>query len=72
MLKDAPRIFNEFNTILEEYGSKKSLFVMGLSLGSISAVEIAYHHQNAIQGLIIESGSATPLNAPSALQLRII
>lgn len=58
MLKDSHQIFNEFTRILEEQGSRKRMFVMGRSLGSTSAIEVAYHHQNAIQGLIIESGSA--------------
>ena len=58
MLEDSHQVFKEFNRIVEEYGSRKSLFVMGRSLGSISAIEVACHHQNAIQGLIIESGSA--------------
>ena len=31
---------------------------MGRSLGSIPAIELAYHHQDDISGLIIESGSA--------------
>jgi len=39
------------------YGS--DIFVMGRSLGSISAVEIAYHYRRQIKGLIIESGFAS-------------
>ncbi len=31
---------------------------MGRSLGSIPAIEVVYHYQNDVQGLIIESGSA--------------
>ncbi len=58
MLKDSHQIFKELDRIVEEYGSSKSLFIMGRSLGTTSAIEVAYHHQNAIQGLIIESGSA--------------
>jgi hypothetical protein len=58
MLKDSHQIFKEFTRILEEHGARKSLFVMGRSLGNTSAIEVAYHHQNAIQGLIVESGSA--------------
>jgi len=58
MLKDAHQIFKQFIKIVEEYGSRKSLFVMGRSLGSFSAIEVAYHHQNDVQGLIIESGPA--------------
>jgi alpha-beta hydrolase superfamily lysophospholipase len=29
---------------------------MGRSLGSISALELAYHHQKEMEGLVIESG----------------
>jgi hypothetical protein len=58
MIKDAHPIFKRFIKIVEEYGTKKSLFVMGRSLGSIPAIELAYHYQNDIRGLIIESGSA--------------
>ncbi len=58
MIKDSHQIFKEFSRIVEEYGSKKSLFVMGRSLGSIPAIEIAHHYRNDVQGLIIESGSA--------------
>ena len=43
---------------IEEGGYAPNLFVMGRSLGSIPAVEIAYHYQDELEGLIIESGSA--------------
>ncbi len=58
MIKDSHRIFKGFVDIVEEYGSRKSLFVMGRSLGSIPAIEVVYHYQDDVQGLIIESGSA--------------
>lgn len=58
MINDSHRIFKGFSRIVEEYGSRKSLFVMGRSLGSIPAIEVVYHYQNEVQGLIIESGSA--------------
>lgn len=58
MLIDSHLTSREFNKIVEEYGSKKSILVMGRSLGSISAIAVAYHHQNAIQGLVIKNGSA--------------
>jgi hypothetical protein len=35
---------------------RKDLWVMGRSLGSISALELAHQHQEVIKGLIIESG----------------
>ena len=41
----------------EDYVEK--YFVMGRSLGSIPALEIAFHYQDEISGLIIESGTAS-------------
>jgi len=61
MIKDSRKIFERFSKIVEEYGSRKSLFVMGRSLGSIPAIEVAYHYQNDVQGLIVESGPANNL-----------
>jgi hypothetical protein len=61
LVKDAHPIFKEFRKIVEENGFKNSLFLMGRSLGSIPAIEIAYHYQNIIQGLVIESGPANNL-----------
>jgi len=58
MIKDSHQIFKEFSKIVGEYGSRKRLFVMGRSIGSIPAIEVVYHYQKDIQGLIIESGSA--------------
>ena len=58
MIKDSHQIFKQFIKIVKEHGSKKSFFVMGRSLGSIPAIEVVYHYQNEVQGLIIESGSA--------------
>ncbi|MDY6935008.1 MAG: alpha/beta hydrolase [Spirochaetota bacterium] len=56
MIKDAHIIFREFKTIIKEGGYKENIFLMGRSLGSISAIELAYHYQESICGLIIESG----------------
>ena len=39
----------------------ESIFLMGRSLGSLPAIELAFHHQDEINGLIIESGSANNL-----------
>jgi fermentation-respiration switch protein FrsA (DUF1100 family) len=61
-VSDAPIIFRAFSDILkqEHYGS--DIFVMGRSLGSISAIEIAHLYQKQIKGLIIESGFAALVN----------
>ena len=61
MVGDAHKVFREFKRILADNGYSSSLFLMGRSLGSIPAMEIAYHYQDELKGLIIESGSANNL-----------
>jgi len=58
MIGDAHTIFRGFKGIIEKEGFKKSLFLMGRSLGSISTIELAFNYQDEICGLIIESGAA--------------
>lgn len=62
MIKDAHPIFHDFRSILKEKNFKGGIFVMGRSLGSAPAIEIAYHYQEEIKGLIIESGFASARN----------
>lgn len=59
LLHDCHAIFKRFQKILEEEGHSADYFVMGRSLGSIPAVEMAYHYQGQFRGLVIESGSAS-------------
>ena len=61
LLRDCHVIFEGFKQVIEQEGYKQSLFVMGRSLGSIPAVELAYHYQAELKDLIIESGSANNL-----------
>lgn len=61
MFADSPRVFEGFRKIVEEYGFRKSFFVMGRSLGSFSAIQLAYSYPNDIKGLIVESGPANNL-----------
>jgi hypothetical protein len=56
MIADAPIIFKGFMDILTHDHYTGDIFVMGRSLGSVSAIEIAYRHQEQMKGLIIESG----------------
>lgn len=68
LVHDAPLVFEALGQILQEAGSEvppfdrlrtlQRVFVMGRSLGSAAAIEVACHHQEAITGLIIESGFA--------------
>jgi len=60
LVHDAPRVFESLGQIVQEAGSEvpQRVFVMGRSLGSAAAIEVARRHQEAIAGLIIESGFA--------------
>lgn len=59
LLTDAVTVFNTTAQIFSEQGYTPSkLFVMGRSLGSVPALEIASRIHNHIDGLIIESGFA--------------
>jgi pimeloyl-ACP methyl ester carboxylesterase len=57
MLDDALTVFEQTGPLLVENGLKaRPLFVMGRSLGSAAALEVAQHAGGAIDGLILESG----------------
>ena len=58
MISDTHALFKGFKELIRQEGFNESTFLMGRSLGSIPAIELAYHHQEEICGLIIESGSA--------------
>ena len=58
MISDSHKILKGFKTFIKDAGYKSSLFLMGRSLGSMPAIEIAYHYQNQFRGLIIDSGTA--------------
>jgi len=67
MVSDAPIIFEAFSDILKQGHYTKNILVMGRSLGSISAIEIAYRYQEQMKGLIIESGFASIIKLLSHL-----
>jgi pimeloyl-ACP methyl ester carboxylesterase len=58
MLQDSHVIFQFTLTWLLDHGYTGPVLVMGRSLGSASAIELAAHHEARIGGLIIESGFA--------------
>ena len=57
MTADAHSIFNFFVETVRPSGNRQPLFLMGRSLGSHSAVELALHYSRHVRGLIVESGS---------------
>ncbi len=61
MLVDAHFIFKNFQEIIRKEDFNNRIFLMGRSLGSLPAIELGFHHQDEICGLIIESGSANNL-----------
>ncbi len=59
LVSDARKVYDSLPRLLKERELAPSrIFVMGRSLGSASAIEIASHAGDRIQGLIIESGFA--------------
>jgi uncharacterized protein len=58
MLADAEVLFTEIQNWLSQNSYSGSLFLMGRSLGSVSAIDLATRHHKDIKGLIIESGIA--------------
>jgi alpha-beta hydrolase superfamily lysophospholipase len=59
LVADSHPVFKGFASFLQERGYGDQLFVMGRSLGSAAAIEIAYHYQGQLKGLIVESGFAS-------------
>lgn len=59
LLSDAMATYRALHDVLPKYGLNDSrLFIMGRSLGSAAAIEIASRAGNKLSGLIIESGFA--------------
>ena len=56
ILHDAHLIFERLKEVLLEGGYPEAIFVMGRSLGSAPAIEVAFRSQDALRGLIVESG----------------
>ena len=56
---DSHLVFKYFRDTLKSSGYTGSLFVMGRSLGSLSATELASSYPKELKGLIIESGFAS-------------
>jgi hypothetical protein len=70
-IRDANSIFKEFVKIVEAKGYKRALFVMGRSLGSAPAIELALHYQRELKGIIIESGFANGFRLLACLGVRV-
>ncbi len=62
MIRDSHPIFRAFVSCLREQDFTGNLYTMGRSLGSAPAIEVAYHYQTELKGLIVESGFAGSRN----------
>jgi fermentation-respiration switch protein FrsA (DUF1100 family) len=58
MMRDCHIIFDFAKHWLRDKGCQGPLILMGRSLGSASALELASHHRERVDGLIVESGFA--------------
>lgn len=58
MMRDCHVVFEFVKKWLEENRYSGPLIVMGRSLGSASALELAFHYKDMTDGLIVESGFA--------------
>jgi alpha-beta hydrolase superfamily lysophospholipase len=67
VMRDSHRIFDFVTAWLSRRGFTGPLVVMGRSLGSAPALEVAFHNAEQIAGLIIESGFARILPLLSLL-----
>lgn len=61
LLADSHVLYAELKKMLVEQGYRNAIFIMGRSLGSAPAIELALNYNDEISGLIIESGFAETL-----------
>ncbi len=69
VLADSHVLYDHLKQHLQTNGYNPALFLMGRSLGSASAIELAAAHNAEISGLIIESGFALTLPLAETLGL---
>jgi alpha-beta hydrolase superfamily lysophospholipase len=67
MLSDAEILFSKIQNWLTFNEYIGALFLMGRSLGSVSAIDLATRHEDDIKGLIIESGIANTIPLAEAI-----
>ena len=67
---DSHVILKEVEAELSRRNLRSDLRVMGRSLGSISALELAFEHQRTLKGLVIESGFPSVVRIMTHLGMR--
>jgi alpha-beta hydrolase superfamily lysophospholipase len=71
MLRDSHPIYDRLREVLRHEGYGEAIFVMGRSLGSAPAIELAFRSPEALRGLIVESGFSDALRLLSYLGLPV-
>ncbi len=71
LLPDSNQIFLELQQWLKANNYTGELFVMGRSLGSAPAIDVAVNHADSISGLIIDSGFAHTLPLAKVLGMNL-
>ena len=69
LVHDAPILFKVIRDELDAGGRRDDVWLMGRSLGSISALELAHRHPDRIKGLVIESGFPSVVRLISHLNI---
>ncbi|BCO09481.1 hypothetical protein GF1_18570 [Desulfolithobacter dissulfuricans] len=69
LLDDAHTLYHFLRAWLKDQGYTDQLFIMGRSLGSACAIELASSYNDEIKGLIIDSGFAETLPLAKSLGL---
>ncbi len=59
LIHDGPKIFEAVREALARRGAAQNLWLMGRSMGSMAALDLALHFAAEIKGVIIESGFAS-------------
>ena len=59
LVQDAPPILEAVKKEISQKGFQRDLWVMGRSMGSVPALELADRHPDQIKGLVVESGFAS-------------
>ena len=62
LIADSHALFDGFMALLGDLGYAEYCFVMGRSLGSAAAIEVARRYQETLMGLIVESGFSSQTN----------
>ena len=62
LIADSHPVYEGFRSFLRDRGYPGDRFVMGRSLGSAAAIEVAFSYKKELKGLIVESGFAYQKN----------